>query len=319
MNASKEINQGLGKKETFTLSKFFKKEACDFTPWLAENLHLISEAIGIKIINPSTEQYSDNFRVDIKAELEDGSKVVIENQFGAANHDHLGKIITYKFTHKANVAIWVVEQAKQDHINTINALNESDCGCAFFLLKAQLIRIDNSRLAPEINMIAGPSKEIFKRIKSSVKSVKHSKMLKKFWVTILKEFKSDKQLLTIFKRNTARESQTIDKEITAGVFCSLKLTKDSMTCRIYIYNGKESNDKTVEIFNALKESKDIIEKRFGHKLEWEIKKGHAAIGYEMPGGWGDPVDKWPEIAKRDLEIVKTFVKAFEKPIDSLKN
>ena len=64
------------------------------------------------------------FIVDIVGEDEVG-KVIIENQYNKSDHDHLGKLLTYL----SNVAgtkkaIWIVEDARSDHINTINWLNE---------------------------------------------------------------------------------------------------------------------------------------------------------------------------------------------------
>lgn len=75
------------------------------TPWLCENIDVLSEAIGINLTNAEREQSTGSFNVDIKAEDEDGHVVIIENQFGASDHDHLGKILTYRTAFEAKIAV----------------------------------------------------------------------------------------------------------------------------------------------------------------------------------------------------------------------
>ena len=74
----------------------WEHEARDFTPWLAENLERLSQAIGIPLELEGTEVQVEQFAADIVAvDPEDGSRVLIENQLAASDHDHLGKILTY--------------------------------------------------------------------------------------------------------------------------------------------------------------------------------------------------------------------------------
>jgi len=41
--------------------------------------------------------------------------VVIENQFGKSDHDHLGKVLTYSSVLDANVSIWICEDPRPEH------------------------------------------------------------------------------------------------------------------------------------------------------------------------------------------------------------
>ena len=71
-------------------------EALDFTPWLAENIELLSNAIGIDIAVKEIENPVGSFNVDIYGyEIGTDKPIIIENQLENTNHDHLGKLITY--------------------------------------------------------------------------------------------------------------------------------------------------------------------------------------------------------------------------------
>jgi len=57
----------------------WKSEAGEFTPWLAENIDVLADAIGMVLTVTGTEVFVGEFRLDIKAEDGEGRPVVIEN------------------------------------------------------------------------------------------------------------------------------------------------------------------------------------------------------------------------------------------------
>lgn len=121
------MNQ-LGKMVKVELRNAWKHEASDFTNWLAEeeNLRMLSDAIGIEIKLIQTEASVGRFNLDILAEEENtGDKIIIENQLEATDHDHLGKIITYASGYEAKVIVWVVKEAREEHRQAIDWLNEN--------------------------------------------------------------------------------------------------------------------------------------------------------------------------------------------------
>ena len=128
--------KNLGKIKKVELRKAWNHEASDFTNWLAkeENLHLLSDEIGIDIKLIQTEAPVGKFNVDILAEEENtGNKIIIENQLEMTNHDHLGKIIAYASGFDANMVIWIVKEAREEHRQAVDWLNEhTDENLAFF-------------------------------------------------------------------------------------------------------------------------------------------------------------------------------------------
>lgn len=127
----------LGKIDRIPVRDVWRHEALDFTKWLAqeENLTQLGDACSIDLELVDMESAVGSFAVDIFAK-ESGSdrRVVIENQLEYTNHDHLGKIITYATGKNAEVVIWVVARARDEHRKAIEWLNEhTDDECSFSL------------------------------------------------------------------------------------------------------------------------------------------------------------------------------------------
>lgn len=88
----------------------------NFTPWVAENVELLADAVGLDITVDETESSVGDFNVDIYAsETGTDRKIIIENQLEDTDHDHLGKLITYASGKDADVVIWVVKYAREEH------------------------------------------------------------------------------------------------------------------------------------------------------------------------------------------------------------
>src|ERR1035441_1859042 len=81
----------LGKAD---VRKYWPNEEHDFTPWIVKpgNLDRLGEAIGLELEFEEPEKACGPYSCDILCK-ESGSDryVIIENQFGKTNHDHLGK------------------------------------------------------------------------------------------------------------------------------------------------------------------------------------------------------------------------------------
>ncbi len=93
---TKQIKR-LGTLKKVGLRDIWTHEALGFTPWLAEpdNLALLGEALGLKLIFHAQEERVGPFRADIICKDTAGHLVLIENQLGPSDHSHLGQIIMY--------------------------------------------------------------------------------------------------------------------------------------------------------------------------------------------------------------------------------
>jgi hypothetical protein len=150
----------LGTLTTISATEVWGHEAHGFTPWLAENLNLLSEALQIDELDlQGTEISTGDFRLDILAEDSVGNPVVIENQFGATDHRHLGQLITYIASRaKPTTTIWVAERFKDDHRAAIDWLNAStNEDFSFFAVEIEASRIGESDPAPFFNVVSKPN------------------------------------------------------------------------------------------------------------------------------------------------------------------
>lgn len=302
------------------LRSVWRNEAHDFTPWLCANMDYLSEQIGLNIINASSESPTDNFRVDIRAELENNANVVIENQFGPSNHDHLGKIITYRTAFNAKVAIWIVEEARKEHIDACNWLNETDNGCDFYLIRAEIIQIGYSAPAPIFTVEAAPSSESIAigKIKKE-QSERHKKRFE-FWSELLKVFKADKEITSFKNVNPTTDSFISGATGIGGISWTLWLNKDNMRIEVRIDKGKGCDEENIAIFRKLEKHKESIEKVFGNELNWEEMIGYrvCSIRKDFNGGWAQSSDEWPKTIELASDYTKRLIKATKPYIAELK-
>ena len=95
---------GLGRIEKVDLREAWSHEANDFTPWLAEHISELGDALGLQLELQSQEAPVGMFSLDLLArDLGTNRTVIIENQLEATNHDHLGTLHIDQFTQQVCV------------------------------------------------------------------------------------------------------------------------------------------------------------------------------------------------------------------------
>lgn len=131
----------------------FRHEALDFTAWLAENIDVLAERIGLSpLIVEEREKQIGSFRADLICQDIHGNRVIIENQLERSDHKHLGQILVYLTNLGANTAVWITPEIRPEHEMAITALNE--VGYEIYLVKLEAIRLDFSAPAPLFTLIS---------------------------------------------------------------------------------------------------------------------------------------------------------------------
>jgi hypothetical protein len=134
-------------------------EAHAFTPWLAENIDHLSEAIGIPLELTGQEVRVETFAADILARNpQDDSVVLIENQLEITDHTHLGQIMTYLAGLEAQTVVWIAPNFREPHLSAIRWLNKHTAdGFSFFAVRLRVVRIADSPYAPIFEVVEKPS------------------------------------------------------------------------------------------------------------------------------------------------------------------
>jgi len=289
------------------LRDIWKHEATDFTVWLVDNIELLNEVVGFELSNAEREQSTGNFSVDIKAEDELGNTVIIENQLEKSDHDHLGKLITYLSAFEAKIAIWIVSEPRQEHIGAINWLNEGENNCDFYLLKIEGIKIGNSKPAPLITKIIGPSIETKRIGKIKKEDTERHRLRLKFWTKLLEIAKTKHNLFNSISPTKDTWIST-GAGLPKGISYSYWALKNGVRLQITIDAGKDSEEYNLKVFNAILNHKDEIEKNTGYKLNWDKAEGSrmCAIRKQLDvGGYRNEETEWEKIT---INAVETMIK-----------
>ena len=75
--------------------------------------------------------------------------MVIENQYGGTDYDHLGKLITYAAGREAGVLVWFAIQFQEAHEAALQWLNDiTGPEMAFYGVRLEILKIDDSNPHP---------------------------------------------------------------------------------------------------------------------------------------------------------------------------
>ena len=303
----------LGKLEEIKdLRKVWPHEALDFTPWLAEddNLALLADAVGLEISLDETESSVGDFNVDIYAtETGTDRKIIIENQLEDTNHDHLGKLITYASGKSADIIIWVVKRAREEHRAAIEWLNNhTDEDIAFFLVEIKLYQIGNSDIAVKFEVVEKPN-DWTKEIKRTTNSSPTLQARYDYWVAFNEyAFKNDK-FAKLFNKRKASTDHWMTLSVGSSA-CYISLSHIRKYNHI-IVEWYISDDKS--LYHKFYSNKTQIENDMGVSLEWnELPDKKASrilicktVDFDDKNSWSDQFD-W--LMDMSMKMKQTFKK-----------
>ncbi len=326
----------LGKLEQIKdIRSIWADEARDFTPWLSqgENLALIGETLNfgsdwLELVE--TEANVGSFFADIvcRDTSRDDHIVLIENQFGHSDHDHLGKLLTYAAGRKAKTIIWIAEHIRDEHRAAIDLLNDAtDDQYQFFALEIELWKIGGSPLAPRFSIIAKPND--WSRIVA-----RSSRRITDGNLTELKQTYLD--YWTAFKEYLGDHSQLRCQKPSPQQWMYLPIGRSYFTLTANL-NTKESwiqaflefhGENGTRFFKAMLQQQHQIEKETELDLVWDELPGRkgAKILVKKSGvipsdreNWGDQ-HKWlVEKLNQLYAIFHQRVKKLELPDDREEN
>lgn len=296
-------NIPLGRLKEVDIRELWAHEQYNFSNWLAkeENIELLNETVGLTLIDIDKEVYVGSYRCDLVAVDETTDvKIIIENQLDSTDHDHLGKIITYASGLDANVIIWIVKEAREEHKSAIEWLNNNMAKeISFFLLEIKAYRIGDSLPAPMFKVVEKPNDFI-----KSNKSVKDGDLSKtqaerlNFWTEFNRVVTENGKPFNVRKATTDHWYDVAIGTSDAHISITLVNKDGTIGVELYVRDCKD-------LFDNLYEHKEEIENKLGFNMHWERlddKKASRIKSY-IPGLNFNKQGNYPELMNLVIERV----------------
>lgn len=301
-----------GKIEKVPLKDVWLGEATHFTPWLAQNLEVLSDRLGMDLELETIEAGAGDFSVDITARDPSTSKlVVIENQFGATDHRHLGQIITYSSVLNAGVVVWIAELIRPEHKAAIDFLNQNlKEGLQFYAVEVSVIRIGDSKPAITLNIVSMPTQAPNVPVDGSEQSSETKEKYRSFFQQLIDDLRQNHRF-TNARAGQPQNWYTFSSENSRLFKYSASFASGGRV-RVEVYIDCGNKEKNEQVFDCLLATKDEIEREFGSPLSWErleTRKG-CRVAIYRDGDIDAESDVLAEIRNWTIEKLLKFKSVF---------
>ena len=309
----------LGRIKKGDLREAWPHEATDFTPWLAEHISELGEALGMELELQSQEARVGTFSLDLLArDTGTNLTVIIENQLEPTNHDHLGKLLTYAGGYDANVIIWVAKDFRDEHRQALDWLNQrTDQDTEFFGVVVEVWKIDSSRPAPHFNLVATPNewqREAAEKVRMGNVSDR-SLRYKSFFQKLIDRLRQ-KKFTTARKAPSKSWCNFSSGYGPRGLFVVSFNSGGRVGVEIYMNSDMDSNKI---LFDQLIKKKILIESELGESLEWERLDHRKAsrIALRRQGSIDDDQKALKEMEDWTVGKLMDFKRVFSPHLDEL--
>lgn len=266
-------NAELSRIERVDVRQVWPHEAEDFTPWLGEHLADLGDALGLDLELQSLEAPVGAYSLDILAS-ESGSNaaVVIENQLGRTDHEHLGQLLAYAGGFDADVVIWVTKELREEHRQAIDWLNRRTSEATrFFGVVVEVWRIDGSLPAPHFRVVAAPNAWQREASEARGNVSERDQRYRQFFQKLIDRMRE--QGFTNARRAQLQSSYRF--AVGHGTRVQLVAAfREGGAASVGVFIGSSDAGRNKTLFDALHDRRDPIESEFRKALEWQ-RMDHA--------------------------------------------
>lgn len=237
--------------------------------------------------------------------------IIIENQFGQSDHDHLGKIFTYAAGTDAKIVIWIAETFREEHKRTLEWLNENvdpGSGLSFFGIEIELFQIEDSPVAPDFNVVVRPNEwERTIKVFSPKPTSEVNKKYLEFFSKLVDEYS---------KANPSWNKVKALPQSWLGfgggrgglAFNWAFRSRNRLSVELYIDTGEKSENE--RIFEEIESNRKEIEDRVG-ELSWEKLEAKRACRIAVYRDVGSsmkalPETEYPKIIEWAVSTMRQF-------------
>jgi len=305
----------IGKIERTPLRDVWRHEAHNFTTWLADNLDVVGEAIGLDLTLVEREAPAGAFSVDLLAESADARTVIIENQLEKSDHDHLGKVLTYLAAYEASTAVWIVAEPRPEHTKAVAWLNDSS-SASVHLLRAEAVRIEGSPAALLLTSIISPSEEGTEVARHKQEKSERHTLHKDFWIALLEQSATKTGLLA--NVSPGEQNWLGQSAGRSGLALNYVIRQHDWNVQLYIDTGDGGVNR--RYFDWLANNRSAIDKDVGDELDWEPLEERRACRIKTPwnpGGYRSDPQQWPALHEKMIDTMIRFESALRPHLDRL--
>ena len=268
-------------EEVWRKNKGERSEDAYFSSWVADEQGraLLGEVLGTELELEGMQMEVGKFRADVVFRDGNDRFVVVENQFGKSDHEHLGKLLTYSAGLEGMDAVrsvvWIVgEKFEDEHRAALDWLNKhtsQDIG--FFGLELEMWKIQDSRNplpAPKFNVVSRPNMLIREVQARNVTWPQAEEYWEEFKIILNRSGKVQRKAHTRLKD------------------AYMSIQQDGMLMYVVVARTKKEirADLIVDdsVFEALRKyekdiNREVEKKAMGGKLKWEPPSGKRNKGY----------------------------------------
>ena len=257
----------LGRLSEVDVRDLWKHEQYDFSEWLSkpENIEYLNDILGLSLVDIQKEVNVGKYRCDLFAKDETSeTRIIIENQLEASNHDHLGKIITYASGLDATIIVWVVKEACEEHRSAIEWLNNhTDEKIGFFLIELHAYKIGDSLPAPKFEVVEEPNGFIKTNKTASTNSDENKSAAERleFWTLFNQKIIEKGKPFNVRKASTDHWYDVAIGTSEAHIAINLVNKEHQIVVELYI-------NKSKEMFDLLYKNKYDIESTLDITFDW---------------------------------------------------
>ena len=316
----------LGTLSPVQVREVWAGESKDFTPWLAENADRLGEALGMDLIHEQTEAPVGRYSADLVfRDASTDGLIVVENMFGATDHDHLGKLITYAAGLGAHYAVLLAPEFREEHrsaLNWLNTVSTDDFG--FFGVVLEAWRIGDSLPAPRLRVAVKPDSwgRSVRAARVHSEGNEREWAYQRFWSEFLPAFQDrypdwGRGMAPWMRRYMTFPSSHSNLRRYSAAFCR---PEGSYRLRVHAYIDTGDAETTKAAFDGLYRQKEQIEKAVGETLEWSRldNKRASRISLYFP----DEIrvtdeERWPAARPWLVEAIGRMRDAFNPALQEL--
>ena len=261
----------IGRLKRIPFREVWPDEARDFTPWLKDNIDQLADELSMKLEAQGTEVPVGRYNLDLLAmNPETQGYVVVENQVGRADHDHLGKLITYAAGIRAEAVVWIAEEFGEEQRTALEWLNENRPGnAAFFGVEVRAVSINDSIPAATFTTILAPNEWGQRKEANPTELSEAEKGNIAYWRPLLGELKTTHkwgQIQTENKRAAYGAGSGLGRGF--GNFRRMMRFTGDGEARVEFTIWGPNREWNKQAFDMLYEFAEEIEQQTGH-ISWE--------------------------------------------------